>query len=103
MAANSLISLAAELLSGQIRVVDLTQTLSPDFPQIALPPEFGQCSPFRLAEMSLYDDREPGWSGNNFSWCEHTGKLFDARVHWVSGRAVPNNATDTLPVELFGT
>ena len=26
------------LASGRIRVVDLTQTLTPDFPQIALPP-----------------------------------------------------------------
>ena len=39
MAMNSLTSLAADLLSGRVRVVDLTQTLSPEFPQIVLPPE----------------------------------------------------------------
>ena len=86
MAANSLISLAAELLSGQIRVVDLTQTLSPEFPQIALPPEFGQCWPFRMEEISRYDDRGPAWYWNNFSCGEHTGTHFDAPIHWVSGR-----------------
>ena len=43
MVASSLMSLAADLASGRIRVVDLTQTLSPEFPPIALPPEFGQC------------------------------------------------------------
>jgi len=31
-----------ELTAGRIRVVDLTQTLSPEFPQISLPPEMGQ-------------------------------------------------------------
>jgi hypothetical protein len=40
--------LVAALLSGRIRVIDLTQTLTPDFPQIALPPEMGQCWPFRI-------------------------------------------------------
>jgi len=34
-----LTQLVANLVAGRIRVVDLTQTLSPDFPQIVLPPE----------------------------------------------------------------
>ena len=46
-----LASLAVALSSGQIKVIDLTQTLSPEFPQIALPPEMGQCSPFRRARL----------------------------------------------------
>ena len=33
--------LVGALASGRIRVVDLTQTLTPEFPQIALPPEMG--------------------------------------------------------------
>ena len=45
---------AGALRSGGIRVVDLTQTLSPDRPQIALPPEMGQCWPFRIEEVSSY-------------------------------------------------
>ena len=43
-------SLALALMSGRIRIVDLTQTLSPDFPAIALPPEMGQCQPFRIEQ-----------------------------------------------------
>src|ERR1700683_2092643 len=35
---NSLLSLAADLASGAVRVIDLTQTLSSEFPRIALPP-----------------------------------------------------------------
>lgn len=96
---NTLADLATQLLSGRIRVVDLTQTLSPEFPQIVLPPEFGQCWPFRVEEVSHYDERGPGWYWNNFSCGEHTGTHFDAPIHWISGRDLPNNATDTIPVQ----
>src|SRR5690606_36445972 len=85
-------NLVAGLASGRIRIVDLTQTLSPDFPQIALPPEMGQCWPFRIEEVSRYDERGPGWYWNNFSCGEHTGTHFDAPIHWVSGRDLPNNS-----------
>ena len=91
----------AALASGRIRVVDLTQTLTPDFPQIALPPEMGQCWPFRIEEVSQYDERGPGWYWNNFSCGEHTGTHFDAPIHWISGRDLPNNSVDTIPVQHF--
>ena len=52
-------ALAGALVGGQIRVVDLTQTLTPEFPQITVPPEFGQCWPFRVEEISRYDERGP--------------------------------------------
>ena len=52
--------LARALQTRAIRVIDLTQTLSPDFPTIALPPEFGQAWPFRIEEISHYDERGPG-------------------------------------------
>jgi kynurenine formamidase len=94
-------SLAAALASGQIQVVDLTQTLTPEFPQIALPPEMGQCAPFRIEQVSRYDERGPGWYWNNFSCGEHTGTHFDAPIHWISGRDLPNNAVDTIPVQHF--
>ncbi len=97
--ASVLLRLAAELVSGQIRVVDLTQTLAPEFPQISLPPEMGQCWPFRIEEVSRYDERGPAWYWNNFSCGEHTGTHFDAPIHWVSGRDLPRNATDTIPPE----
>ena len=93
--------LASALATGRIRIVDLTQTLSPDFPQIALPPEMGQCWPFRIEEISDYDERGPGWYWNNFSCGEHTGTHFDAPIHWISGRDLPNNSVDTIPVQHF--
>jgi kynurenine formamidase len=93
--------LAAALASRRVRVIDLTQTLSPDFPQIALPPELGQCWPFRIEEASAYDARGPGWYWNNFSCGEHTGTHFDAPIHWISGRDLPNNSVDTIPAEHF--
>jgi kynurenine formamidase len=87
--------------TGGVRLVDLTQTLSPDFPPIVLPPEMGQCHPFRMEEVSRYDARGPGWYWNNLSFGEHTGTHFDAPIHWISGRDLPNNALDELPVENF--
>ena len=93
--------LATALTTRRIRVIDLTQTLTPEFPQIALPPEFGQCWPFRVEEVSKYDDRGPGWYWNNFSCGEHTGTHFDAPIHWISGRDLPNNSVDTIPAQHF--
>ena len=91
--------LVATIATGGIQVIDLTQTLDPDFPQLSLPPEFGQCQPFRIEEISQYDDRGPSWYWNNFTCCEHSGTHFDAPIHWVSGRNLANNATDSIPVE----
>jgi kynurenine formamidase len=99
MKSATLENLVTDLASGQIHIIDLTQTLSPDFPQIALPPEMGQCWPFRIEQVSRYDERGPAWYWNNFSCGEHTGTHFDAPIHWISGRNLPNNATDTIPVQ----
>ena len=96
-----LTQLVSALASGEIRIVDLTQVLSPEFPQIVLPPEMGQCWPFRMEEISRYDARGPGWYWNNFSCSEHTGTHFDAPAHWISGKDQPNNTVDTVPVENF--
>jgi kynurenine formamidase len=98
---SNLATFAADLASGRIKVIDLTQTLSADFPTIALPPEFGQCAPFRLEEISRYDNRGPAWYWNNFSCGEHTGTHFDAPIHWVSGKDIPNNTTDTIVAKNF--
>ena len=99
MTSDTLGSLVADLASGAIRIVDLTQTLSPETAPIVLPPEAGQCWPFRLEQISRYDERGPAWYWNNFSCGEHTGTHFDAPIHWVSGRDLPNNTTDTVPTQ----
>ena len=61
----------------------------------------GQAWPFRIEEASRYDARGPGWYWNNFSCSEHTGTHFDAPIHWISGRHLPDNSTDTIPAESF--
>ena len=96
-----LVRFLSGIVSGRIRVVDLTMTLQPDFPTITMPPELGQSWPFRMEEISRYDHRGPAWYWNNLSCGEHTGTHFDAPIHWISGKDLPENATDTIPVEKF--
>lgn len=96
-----LAELATKMASGDVKVVDLTHTLDPDFPVIILPPEFGQCARFRMEEISAYDHRGPAWKWNNIHLSEHTGTHFDAPAHWISGRDLPRNAVDSIPPEDF--
>jgi kynurenine formamidase len=98
---NLLAALSIALGSGGLKVVDLTHTLDPDFPVIVLPPEFGQCARFRVEEVSRYDHRGPGWYWRNFSCGEHTGTHFDAPIHWISGRDLPDATVDAIPAEAF--
>ena len=96
-----LTTLSTALLDGSVRVVDLTHTLSPDFPTIMLPPQFGQSAPFSSVEISCYDERGPAWYWNNFTCGEHTGTHFDAPAHWITGRALPDNTVDKLSPSTF--
>src|SRR5262245_3688225 len=96
-----LLSFARAVADGDIGVIDLTQTLSQEFPTIVLSPELGQCAPFRMEEVSRYDERGPAWYWNNISLGEHTGTHFDAPIHWISGKDLPNNAVDTISVAQF--
>jgi kynurenine formamidase len=101
MDAQGLLGFAAAIADGRLSVIDLTHTLSPSFPTIVMPPELGQCAPFRMEEISRYDERGPAWYWNNFSMGEHTGTHFDAPIHWVSGKDLPNSSVDTIPVAAF--
>ncbi|MEL7153518.1 MAG: cyclase family protein [Pseudomonadota bacterium] len=94
-----LADLATGITTGDVRIVDLTHDLTPDFPVMILPPEFGQCQPFRMEEVSRYDARGPAWYWNNISMSEHAGTHFDAPAHWVSGRQLPEATVDALPLE----
>jgi len=98
---ETLTSLVEQLLSGTIRVVDLTVPLEPATPTIKLPPDFAPSKPFSLEEISRYDKRGPAWYWNNFACGEHTGTHFDAPVHWVTGKDYPENATHGIPVRKF--
>ena len=91
--------LAGAISSGAVRLVDLTHALTPEFPVMVLPPEFGQCRPFRMEEVSRYDGRGPAWYWNNISMSEHAGTHFDAPAHWISGRQLPDATVDSLPLK----
>jgi kynurenine formamidase len=96
-----LTQLVEELAAGRLTVVDLTQTLGPDTPVIDLPPMFGQSPGVSMEIISCFDDKGPAWYWNTIRMGEHTGTHFDAPVHWITGKDLPNNACDTIPVGQF--
>ncbi|HBJ69409.1 cyclase family protein [Alcaligenes phenolicus] len=98
---NPLAAFIQAIDSKQVRFVDLTQTLSPSFPALQLPPQFGQTAGFSIERISQYDENGPGWYWNNFTCGEHTGTHFDAPAHWISGKDHPDNTVDTIPADNF--
>ena len=100
--ATTLSDFAAALLSGSVKVVDLTAPLGPDTPVLYLPPQFGKNTPnVKVHTISQYDENGPFWAWNWLELGEHTGTHFDAPSHWVSGKDLPENTTDTVPVGNF--
>src|SRR4051794_19432770 len=99
--AGTLSQLVAGLASGAIRVVDLTQPLGPGTPVIELPPIFANSPGVTLEVISKFDDKGPGWYWNTITMGEHTGTHFDAPVHWVTGKDLADNTTDTIPARRF--
>lgn len=96
-----LATLVAELAAGRINVVDLSQPLGPDTPVIGLPPMFAASPGVSMDVISRYDDKGPAWYWNTIRMGEHTGTHFDAPVHWITGRQLPDNTTDSIPVRQF--
>ena len=96
-----LTQLVEELAAGRLKVVDLTQPLGPDTPVIGLPPQFGSSPGVTMEVISRFDDKGPAWYWNVLHMGEHTGTHFDAPVHWITGKDLPNNACDTIPVRRF--
>ncbi len=90
--------LVVALRDGSVRVIDLTQPLGPDTPVIELPEIFGQSPGLSLERISAYDDAGPAWYWNVLHLGEHTGTHFDAPVHWITGRDLPENTTETIPI-----
>lgn len=101
MTQDLLNAFAGAILSGEIRIVDLTQRLDSSTPVIKLPAQFAPSNSFSMEEISRYDERGPAWYWNNISCGEHTGTHFDAPIHWISGKDVENGSTDTIPVQRF--
>lgn len=98
---DALAQLVGELAAGRIRVIDLTQPLGPDTPVIELPDVFSPSPGVTIESISRYDDSGPAWYWNTIRMGEHTGTHFDAPIHWVTGKDLPDNATDTLPPHRF--
>lgn len=96
-----LTELVAELKAGTLKVVDLTQPLGPDTPVIGLPAQFGSSPGVTMEVISRFDDKGPAWYWNVLHLGEHTGTHFDAPVHWITGKDLPDNACDTIPVHRF--
>jgi kynurenine formamidase len=87
--------------AGRVRVVDLTQPLGPDTPVIGLPPQFGASPGVTMEVISRFDEKGPAWYWNVLHLGEHTGTHFDAPVHWITGKDLPDNACDTIPPRRF--
>jgi len=98
---NLLAELADALARGTVQVVDLTQPLGPATPVIGLPPIFAASPGVTIDVISRYDDKGPAWYWNTLRFGEHTGTHFDAPVHWITGKDLPDNACDTIPARRF--
>ena len=74
MSTNKVLSdFASALLSGSIKVVDLTAPLGPETPVIYLPQQIGKNTPaVKVHEISRYDQNGPFWSWNWLELGEHT-------------------------------
>ena len=96
-----LTQLIAELNAGTLRIIDLTQPLGPDTPVIGLPPMFASSPGVSLEVISRFDEKGPAWYWNTIRMGEHTGTHFDAPVHWITGKDLPDNACDTIPARRF--
>src|SRR5262252_1744640 len=93
--------LLEDLATGKLRIVDLTQPLSPQTALLPLPSQWNNTPAFKIWELSRYDDRGPAWYWNGFETGEHTGTHFDAPIHWVSGKDLPENSVDRIPPHKF--
>ncbi|MEV4933286.1 cyclase family protein [Sphingobium sp. LMA1-1-1.1] len=87
------------LKSRKVEIIDMSHTLQPATPVIQLPEPFNQTLPFRIEEISNFDERGPNWYWNNIHLGEHTGTHFDAPIHWITGRDYPDGSVDKIPAE----
>src|SRR4029079_17749509 len=101
MATTTLTRLVEDLAAGRLTVVDLTQPLGPATPVIGLPPMFAASPGVSIDVISKYDEKGPAWYWNTIRLGEHTGTHFDAPIHWITGKDLPNNACDTIPASRF--
>jgi isatin hydrolase len=99
--ANALADLAASLLAGKVRVVDLSAPLGMETPLIQLPSIFKGTPPVTKHLISKYDSDGPAWQWYWYELGEHSGTHFDAPRHWVTGKDHADGTTDTIPPQNF--
>jgi kynurenine formamidase len=68
---------------------------------IDLPSIFAASPGVTIEPLSRYDERGPAWYWNALRFGEHTGTHFDAPVHWITGKDLPDNACDTIAARRF--
>ena len=71
----------------------------PETPLLPLPSQWNNTPAFKIWELSRYDERGPAWYWNGFETGEHTGTHFDAPIHWVSGKDLPDNTRGPHPAK----
>jgi isatin hydrolase len=101
MQTSLLMQLVQALDAGQLKVVDLTTPLGPDTVVIDLPPIFASSPGVTISQISKFDSAGPAWYWNTINMGEHTGTHFDAPIHWITGKDLPSNTVDTIPVRKF--
>ena len=89
--------LLEQIVSEEIKVIDLSQPLNEQTPVIHLPEPFANTGGFKYVQLSNYDETGPGWYWNDFVAGEHVGTHFDAPNHWITGRE--NDGVDTMPIK----
>ena len=101
-ATDTVNSLAAMLLTGDIEVIDLAGPLGPDTPLLKLPPELAVDTPkIEVHEISRYDQNGPWWAWNWVKLGEHSGTHFDAPHHWITGKDFADGSTDRISAQNF--
>lgn len=99
-AADTVRDLGEKLLSGDIRIVDLSAPLGPDTPILQLPPDFAKNTPkVEIHKISEYDADGPFFAWNWMVLGEHSGTHFDAPHHWITGKDYEDGFTDSLDLQ----
>ena len=91
-------TVAEVLAAGNYSLVDLSHPYYEGMPEFQAPPHLGQGVPFKLNEISKWD--EPGmntWYWNWYQVTEHSGTHVDAPNHWFPGK--DKEAIDEIPLE----
>ncbi|NCF49850.1 MAG: cyclase family protein [Bacteroidetes bacterium] len=101
-ASQVLDNLGQKLLTGEVRVVDLSGELGPDTPILQLPEDFAKNTPkVEIHKISEYDEDGPFFAWNWLVLGEHTGTHFDAPHHWITGKDYEDGYTDSISPQNF--